>query len=263
MTRKDPRRLQVERTVAMLQRKWGQDAIRRGAPAAGTIPRLGTGFPELDAALGGGGSRGGGLPRGRITLLSGAPTSGKITLAALALAQAQTKLRRPAAYIDLAHTCDADYLERCGVRLDDLLVVRPQDGRQALDLTLNLADRGEVAVLLFDHWDALAETATIQRYAAALLDPLAGVLARRQTTLLVLDETTGWRQRLIQGAGRAALDAYTAVHLRLAHEQWFYDGADVRGYQARVTIQKNKLGTGGQVIPIAIHFNGVVRGKGI
>lgn len=263
MARKTPRQLRLERTVAMLQHKWGQDAIHQGAPRAGAPPRLATGFPELDAALGGGERGAGGLPQGRITLLSGAPTSGKVTLAALTLAGAQKKLRRPVAYIDLAHTCDADYLERCGVRLDSLLVVRPQDSRQALDLTLTLAGRGEVSVLLFDHWGALEETASGQRYAAAVLDSLASVLAKHQTTLLVLDEMAGWRQRLVQGASRAALDAYTAVHLRLAHEQWFYEGADVRGYQAQVTIQKNKLGASGQAIPIAIHFNGTVRGKGI
>lgn len=261
MARRNSRRIQLERTVAMLQNKWGQNAIRQGAPRAKALPRLATGFPELDAALGGAGL--GGLPQGRISLLSGAPTSGKITLAALTLAQTQTKLRRPVAYIDLARTCDADYLERCGVRLDTLLVVRPQDGRQALDITLNLAGRAEVAAILFDHWGALDEAAATQRYAAALLDRLAGVLARQQTTLLVLDETTGWRQKLVRSASRAALDAYTAVHLRLARQQWFYDGADVRGYRAQVTIEKNKLGSSGQTVSIAIHFNGTVRGKGI
>ncbi len=257
MSRRKERQLKLERTVALLQHKWGQDAIRQGIAANRPVPHLATGFPTLDAALGIGG-----IPQGRMTVLEGTPTSGKVTLAALILANAQKRLRRPVAYVDVSHTCDADYLERCGLRLPDLLVVRPQDGRQALELTQALAGRVEMGAILFDHWAALGRDAAVQDYAAGMLAQWVGTLARQQTTLLVLDEPANWWKQMAEGR-RQALASYAAVRLTLTREQWFYDGADIRGYQARVAIAKNKVGPTHSGVRIEVHFNGTVRGEGI
>lgn len=256
MARRKSRRQRLERTVAHIQHKWGQDAIHKGRPR-GAIPHIPTGFPDLDAALGFGG-----IPRGRITTLSGTPTSGKVTLAALVLARAQVR-GRPAAYIDLTHTCDADYLERCGVRLPELLVMRPRDGRQALEMTLALIlDRSPLAAILFDHWGALAGEGGEQRYAAAVLDQLATRLARTSTALLVLDDPLPFWRRLWPGR-KDGLGHYAALRLALSRERWLFSGPDVRGYRAYVTVQKNKFGPAGKTVPIEIHFNGTVRGDGI
>ena len=252
MSSKKERQLRLERTIALLQHKWGQDAIRQGMATARPIPHLATGFPALDAALGIGG-----IPQGRLTVLEGAPTSGKVTLAALILATAQKKLRRPVAYVDLAHTCDADYLERCGLRLPDLLVVRPQDGRQALVLTQALLARAELGAILFDHWAALGDAAALPHQAAALL-----AQSGHGPTLLVLDEPVSrWRQRT-EGE-RQILREHAFVRLSLRREQWFYYGPDIRGYRARVAIVKNKLGPTHSGVEIEVHFNGAVRGEGI
>lgn len=258
MPQRKERQQRLERTVAFIHQRWGEDALRRGGTRARTTPHISTGFPALDEALGIGG-----IPCGRISALYGAPTSGKVTLAALLLARAQAQFRRPVAYIDLLGTCDADYLERCGVRLRDLLVVRPQDDRQALDLTLTLAGQAEVALLLFDHWGAMAGDASTQNFASGMLDHLNGQISKTRTTLLILDELAPWRQRLLPNASRQALSGYAAVRLGFSRERWFYDGPDVRGYRAQVTVQKNKLGPSGQTVPIEIHFNGTVKGKGI
>ena len=188
----------------------------------------------------------GGVPRGKITLLSGKATSGKSTLAALILARAQGR-GRPVALIDLLHTCDAEYLERCGVRLHDLLVVRPEDDRQALELALTLAGRAELAALLFDPWSALGSDRKTQRFAAATLDRLVGVLARSGVAFLALAEPPPlWRR--LAGLSSSALAHYSALHLNLSREKWFRQGPDVRGYAATVTIAKNKLGPAGKYI---------------
>ncbi len=248
MARRKETQQRLERTVALIQRKWGQEALRQGVTPARTIPHIPTGFAELDAATGIGG-----VPRGRITVLSGAATSGKVTLAALALARGQGK-GRLAAYVDLLHTCDADYLERCGVRLRDLLVVRPEHASQALEMTLTLAARSEVAAILFDHWGAVEADGRARSF-------IAGMLAHSQAALLIVDDPPSW-QRLLPVAG-GPLAHYAALHLAMSREQWYLAGPDVRGYRARVTLVKNKLGPAGQTVPIEIHFNGTVRGRGI
>jgi recombination protein RecA len=256
MARKKRRQKRLDRTVTLIQHQWGPNALRKGQPRARRIPHIATGFPGLDKALGIGG-----VPRGKMTFLSGRATSGKSTLAARILAQSQAR-GRTVAIIDVNHTCDADYLERCGVRLRDLLVVRPEDGRQALELMLALANRSELAAILFDHWGALETDRDTQRYATTILDRLVGVLAKSGIAFLALGTPPPlWRR--LSGRGGSALAHYSTLHLTLSREKWFHLGPDVRGYTATVTIEKNKLGPAGKKVPIEIHFNGTVQGKGI
>lgn len=228
-------------------------------PAA--IPHISTGFPPLDDVLGIGG-----IPRGRVTVLAGTPTSGKRTLAALILAQAQERGCRPVALIDLEGACDADYLERCGVRLDGLLVGRPLDARQALDLAVSTAERAELAAVVFDHWSALPSDAALRRTAAATLDRLPTLLAKSGVAFIVLDDTrVGWLERLSAWAdpAQSALAHHASLRLALRREAWLTFGPDIRGYRVQVDIEKNKLGPEGQSATVEIRFNGTVRGAGL
>lgn len=256
------RKRRLESAVGYIHERWGPDALRRGRADGAAVPHISTGFPALDAALGTGG-----LPRGRLSVLSGAPTSGKRTLAALVMAQAQRGNRRLAAWIDLAQTCDADYLARCGVDLGRLLVGRPGDGREALDMLVTLGERSELAVVVFDGWGALASDASTRQYAAAALDGLAPRLAHSRAALLVLDEPPPLLQGLVAAiAGDPAdqaLGQQCAVRLALSRERWISLGPDVRGYQIQVQIQKNKLGPAGGAVRLEIRFNGTVRGEGL
>jgi RecA/RadA recombinase len=124
------KRRQLQSTVAALQRRYGAQAIRPASdlPTPAPPPAITTGFAQLDALTG---CRG--IPLGALTLLSGCTTSGKTTLAFKTLAHAQqpepASARRTAlhnvARLDLNHTCDPDYLARCGVDLAHLLIVLP------------------------------------------------------------------------------------------------------------------------------------------
>src|SRR5512140_1807141 len=67
---KRPRKRRLESAVAYIHERWGPDAIRQGQARA-HVAHVSTGFPELDAATGTGG-----IPRGRLSVLSGTPTSG-------------------------------------------------------------------------------------------------------------------------------------------------------------------------------------------
>jgi recombination protein RecA len=261
MAKQKKREQQLATTVSYIQQRWGANAVRQGATVQ-AFPHIPTGFAELDAALGIGG-----IPQGRITVLTGAPTSGKRTLAALILARVQRKMRRGVAYIDVGQTCDAEYLDRCGVALSELLVVRPVDGQQALDLMLTMTERAELGAIVFDHWAALEGDAATQRLAAGTLDHLAGRLARAGVTLLVLDEAPSlWASFLTTlggGVARQALGHHATVRLALRREEWVYRGPDVRGYSVHVDVEKNKLGAAHRTAKLSIRFNGTVRGDGL
>jgi recombination protein RecA len=261
MARKKSRQEQLDHTITLMQQRHGSKALRQGvSPPA--IPHISTSFPELDAALGIGG-----IPKGRVTVITGAETAGQLTLAALVLANAQRDSRLRVAYVDLSHACDAEYLERCGVELDRLWVARPVDGRQALDMTLDIAQRPQFSAALFDHWTGLEDNPATRQYAAATLDHLATHLAHSGVALLVLDERPSLWHSFLTGAWRdaaySALSHHAALRLALQHEEWLKVGPDIRGYRVRVNVDKNKLGPAGQTVSLSIHFNGTVRGDGI
>ena len=241
------RKRKLDAVVAQLQLQYGPRAIHKATPAPEPRAHLSTTFAELDAALGSGG-----LPRGRITEIVGPATSGKVTLAAKTLAAAQTERAALVAWLDLPRTCDPDYLHRCGLDLDRLLVVRPRDAADALALTLHLVESNTLAALVFDGTGNLAQAhaATV----AGSLERLLTLVTQTQTAVIFLTEPQVQSQTLAHAA---------TVRLALRREQWLTVGQDVRGYTGQVAILKHKLGQAGAVVPIRIVFNGTVRGAGL
>ena len=120
------RQRKLDAVVARLQLQYGPRAVRKMPLPAQPVaaPHISTTFPDLDATLGIGG-----LPRGRITEIIGPATSGKVTLAAKALSAAHRDRDALVAWLDLSRTCDPDYLYRCGLDLERLLIVRPRTTR--------------------------------------------------------------------------------------------------------------------------------------
>jgi len=232
--------------VARLQVQYGPRALHKAAPPAEPVATLDTTFPELDAALGGG------LPRGRITEIVGQATSGKLTLAAKALAAAQQAQAALVAWLDLPRTCDPDYLHRCGLALDRLLVVRPRDGADGLALTRHLVESHTLAALVFD---SAAELRQADPGAVAgALEHLAMLVTQTPTAVIFLTEPHAQIHTLAHVA---------TVRLALRRAAWLTRGPDVCGYTGQVEIAKHKLGRAGAVVPLRIAFNGTVRGAGM
>ena len=102
-----------------LQRRWGTRAIYRPGDTQSPMARL----PHRVQRRWTGGTGDRGLPRGRFSRLIGYGTAGQSTVAARTLAQAQSGGQQ-VAYVDVGATPDIDNLVRCGVRLDDLTILR-------------------------------------------------------------------------------------------------------------------------------------------
>lgn len=266
---KRSKRRRLEAAVARVNRRYGTQSLVRGKPptAIGTataIPHISTGFLPLDQALGIGG-----LPKGRVSELVGPATSGKTTLALKFLAQAQKGggqacLRRgrgrQVAYVDQARSFDPDYAHRCGLDLSRLLVVAPYDLPEALAMTEALAGSGGLEAVVFDGLDAIWGDAVSASLLAACLDRLAAPLARSGTVLLFLH---GHGAAVGRSPALSALAHHATVRLHIVRERWLRSHGDIRGYEARVEVLKNRLGPAGRMVSIAIKFNGTVRGNGL
>jgi len=255
------RQRKLDAVVARLQLQYGPRAVGKAAPVSEPIAHLSTTFPELDDALGGG------LPRGRITEIVGPATSGKVTLAAKTLSAAHGEREAPSAgsgqglvaWLDLPRTCDPDYLHRCGLDLDRLLVVRPRDAADALAISLHLVESNTLTALVFDGTAQLAQTtpATV----AGSLERLATLVTQTQTAVIFLTERASALPK--PSAQSQTLAHVATVRLALRREQWLMRGNDVRGYAGQVEILKHRLGRAGAVVPLRIVFNGTVRGEGL
>ncbi len=251
----------LDMAVAAIQQRWGSKALRRWGQevtgAAVPIPHIPTGFPALDKALGIGG-----IPRGRITEILGAPTSGMVTLTLKVIANAQAR-RDMAAYVDLSYTFDPDYAARCGVNPDKLLLVRPHTGGEALDILYTLIASRGIGILIFDSVSHLIAEAYGPQAISTALRRLAGAVAQSPCASVFLTPLHfGDAASMDNYPSGFALPHYAAVRLLIEKEKWIRKRRDVCGYQARVTVLKNKLGASGKSARVAITFNGVVDGNG-
>lgn len=110
------------------------------------VRRLPTGIFEFDFYTGGG------FPCGRYTIVYGPESSCKtnICLKAVASAQKQAPPCNKAIWVNIEQSFDPVWAEKIGVNTQDLLVVQPAYGEQAIDLVDALVRAEDVAILVVD-----------------------------------------------------------------------------------------------------------------
>jgi recombination protein RecA len=247
----------LEKTITALQDRWGSKAIGRlKADQAGVIAHVPTGFPALDEAL-----VIGGLPRGRISEINGIPSSGMATIALKIVANAQAQ-KSMAVYIDLDQSFDPDYAARCGLALEQLVLVRPGNVPQALAILQDCILGTEADILVFDTPLSLLAEANSAQALATILGRLVAPLGRTQGVLLFLISLPA--NSTPDPAGKpvnSTLAHLATVRLFIQRERWTYQQQDINGYQAQVLVTKNKLGPAGKQASIQIVFyDGLVDG---
>lgn len=246
----------LESAVLNVQRRWGPLALRKleRPPTRRAVPHIPTGLPALDRVLGIGG-----IPKGRVTELLGAPTSGKTTLANIIVAHAQQN-GSVGAYVDLSQTFDPHYAVKCGIDLHDLLIVQPFSGEEALEMTISLVSSGSVSVLVFDSASDLVAGCTSAQFLSSALSHLAGCTAKSHCALIFLTALTfGGHSSEANYPPGFGLPYYATVRLLVERERWLRQRGDVWGYSARMTVIKNKLAPPGRWALVRFVFNGQVR----
>lgn len=216
----------------------------QGVQHVPTPPALPTGVAPLDALLGGG------LARGALTELLGAPTAGMTTLALTALAHTQAR-GEVGALLDLRATFDGGYAAACGVALPAFLLVRPDGVLDALALAEALLTSGGVGLLVLDDLsprggnDAALLAPALRRLLPAIA-PHPGALPAL-TPLRASRPATCDPDLASPGAHAAAL------HLHVARLAWAPD-SDPPMCLTRVTVVKRRGGTDGQSVELPIIF---------
>jgi recombination protein RecA len=212
----------------------GLDLRRGSEPVAVASPRPAvlTGHVLLDAALGVGG-----WPRGALALLD-APAGGGATSLALGTVAAAQAAGGLVAWLDLDGTLDPAVAVRLGVSLEWLLVARPRDPGEAIELAAWLGRSGLIDALVLD----LGQGAGPDRRA---LDRLGSLLGRTGTTSALV---------LAPGAARAIAGAVAGVRVALHRSAWLAVGRDLVGQRVRAVVERNRWALAGGSAELDLWF---------
>ena len=242
----------IDSAVSQIERQFGKGSIMRlGQREALAIPVIPTGSLAVDFATGVGG-----FPRGRVVEIYGPESSGKTTLALSVVGQAQQH-GGVAAFIDAEHALDAEYAEKLGVDIDNLLISQPDFGEQALEIAEMLVRSNAVDIVVIDSVAALVPRAELEgemgdshvglhaRLMSQALRKLTAIVAKSKTCLVFINQI---REKIgvMFGSpetttGGRALKFYSSIRVDIRRIAALKDGDQVVGARARVKIVKNKV----------------------
>jgi recombination protein RecA len=215
------------------------------------VDAIPTGSLALDIALGVGG-----IPRGRVTEIFGAESSGKTTLALHIIAEAQ-KLGGRAFYIDAEHAFSCEYAASLGVKWEELQISQADYGEQGLEIAEKLVRSEALDVIVIDSVPALVPKAEIEgemgdahvglqaRLMSQALRKLVAIMSKSQTAVIFINQLRE-KVGVIFGSpevtpGGRALKFYSSVRIDLRRGDIIKHGAEIVGTRVRAKVVKNKV----------------------
>lgn len=115
--------------------------------------------PSLNYVLGGG------LLAGRIYLISGPFSQGKTSIATYLASQMQKKAedRKKVVYMDMEYSLDLNHCEEMGLDVDhNFILLRPKCAEDVFNLIPDLAETGEVGLIILDSLTSLESKAQLE-----------------------------------------------------------------------------------------------------
>ena len=243
----------LQAALSQIEKQFGKGSIMRLGvdEQPEDIQVVSTGSLGLDIALGVGG-----LPRGRVIEIYGPESSGKTTLTLQVVAEMQ-KLGGVAAFIDAEHALDAQYAQKLGVNLQDLLISQPDTGEQALEIVDSLVRSGAVDLVVIDSVAALTPKAEIEgemgdqlpglqaRLMSQALRKLTATIKKSNCTVIFINQIR-MKIGVMFGSpetttGGNALKFYASVRLDIRRIGSIKRGEEVVGNETRVKVVKNKV----------------------
>lgn len=150
----------IDAVLKALNKKYGEGTIVRASEAkALEVGRIPTGSLSLDIITGGG------IPENRLTLVTGGYSSGKTSVVLKIVGNAQRLFKerheeqktrglniptKKCIWIDAEGAFDEEWARHLGVDTEELIVVRPEYGEQALDIADVLVKNDDCGMVVLD-----------------------------------------------------------------------------------------------------------------
>ena len=249
---------------------YGRDVVvRLGDAPMESIKSISSGSVLIDYALGVGG-----FPKGRITEIFGQESSGKTTLALMAIAEAQ-KSDGVACLIDAEHAFDPIYAEKIGVNVMDLLVVKPENGEVALEIVEKLIRSGGVDIIVVDSVAAITPKAEVEgvigddyiELQASILSQairkMIPSIYKEQVALVFINQLREVKNLNLYGPnevtlGGRALKFFASIRLEVKTTGKIMVDSTIVGNVITIRVVKNKMATPFKQIQLEMQ-----KGKGI
>lgn len=240
--------------LARIRKTYGSDAIM---DMGGEVTKkmevdfVSTGCLSLDRILGGG------LPRGRVIEIFGAPSSGKSVLSIYLMAQLQ-KLGEKAVLVDSEFSFSPAFAAGIGLDVDKMMLAQSRNGEEALDIVRVLTESSSVGIIVIDSVASLVPKDELEgnitdqsmalqaRMLSKALRMLTGAIAKSKTIVIFINQV---REKVGQfygpktvTPGGTALKFYSSIRMEIKRgKNLTGEKEEVVGNWINVNVVKNKV----------------------
>ena len=219
----------------------------RGSNDAFSYELIHFGIPALDSLTGGG------IPKKRMTLLYGPTNVGKSYLASQIARNAQSA-GGTAGWIDTELSWDADWVTKCGLDADKILVAQPTNGEDALEIVREMMKAG-VDVIVLDSIAGLVPTTVVEeefsynpmawqaRFINASLPKLLPNLKHGSALVAINQVRSSLGPVAIDNMpGGLAQTFFSHFLLQVRRSGWIEENKQRVGFDMEVRLRKSKVG---------------------